>query len=377
MSIDYGREALDLIVGLQDITGYKPEATGKAYQAAVDGLEQYYLKQSETLRKKAVDPKLSQLQRDEAALAATEITKLGGERNVAELQVAQKTGSLTEEGYKKIMGRFKDPNLQTLRDRAEKAGGPELVAAIDKMAKESFLSQDPTVDAIKQSNNYLQGILDAVGGQTEQQKLEKQITEAETQKRQKDQTAKIPITMMQPQNLDDRLADQSIREAALRGKALPSQQELQKAFPGYTGYTSPQSQRLMQQVKNPEQNDNFISSLQTNSTALSNLTSVIQSLQSSIQTQTSAQQNVNAQTNQTTTNQPGQQAQNQNNTGGQSSTSIGPFNVVVNQGQGDITLEVDKAMANLKTEILKLVNVKVPPTTPPKRLPQRVPITQQ
>ncbi len=369
MSIDYGREALDLIIGLQDITGYKPDATGKAYQAAVDGLEEYYKRQGAELLKRSKDTSLEPFQRDEAAKAYSEISMLGGERNIAELQVAQKTGTLTEESYKKIMGRFKDPNLQTLRGRAEKAGGPELVAAIDKMAKESFLSQDPTVDAIKQSNNYLQGILDAVGGQTEQQKLEKQITEAENQKRQKDQAAKIPITMMQPKNFDDVLADFSIREAASKGKSLPSQQELQKAFPGYTGYTSPQSQKLMQQVKTPEQNDNFISSLQTNSTALSNLTSVIQSLQSSIQTQISTQQNVNAQANQTTTNQPGQQAQNQNNTGGQSSTSIGPFNVVVNQGQGDITSEIDKAMANLKTEILKLVNVKVPPTTTPKRIP--------
>jgi hypothetical protein len=366
MSQDYGREALKVITTLQDVTGYVPDATGKAYQAAVTGLESYYKEQTEELKKRATDQNLEDFQREEAAAALAEREKLGGERNIAAIQVAQKTGSLTQERFREITKSFKDPNLETLRGRAEAAGGPELVKELFKDINKELLSQDPTVNAINESNNYLSGILDAVGGQTQEQKLEQQIQKAEMAKTGGEKSVTTPVTQMQPKNFDDVLADWSIRDMAARGKSLPSQQQLKQSFPGYTGYMSPQSQRLAEQAKAPEQNDNFISSLQENSTAISSLTSVIQSLQSSIQSQLANQQNQN-----TAVNIPQSQIspQNQNNPTGQTNTSIGPFSVVVNQGQGDIVGEVNQAMEKLKSEILKLVNVKVPPTTAPNRIP--------
>jgi len=50
--------------------------------------------------------------------------------------------------------------------------------------------------------------------------------------------------------------------------------------------------------------------------------------------------------------------------GGSQSSNIGPFNVVVNGSQGDISSQLNSALEKLKSEILSLVNVKVPPTVP-------------
>ncbi len=370
MAPEYGREALKTITSLQDLTGYTPDANGKAYQAAVDGLEEYYRQQGEELKKRATDKSLSPLQRDEAAAAYGEIDKLGGYENIAKIQVAQKTGSLTEAGYKEITGKFKDSNLEDLRARAEVAGGPELVAAINKMASESLISQDPTVNAIYESNSILGGILDAVGGQTQEKKFEEQVVAAELKKKEAGQPNDAAMKAMKPQNFDDVLADWSIRESASSGGKVPSQEQLKKSFPGYTGYMSPQSQKLAAQVKTPEQNNNFISSLQTNSTALTGLTSVIQSLQASIQNQISSTQQAS---NPTQGYQPqGQipqgQVRGQQNANPTNNTTVGPFNVVVNQTQSNIEGQINQAMEQLRAEILRLVDVKVPPTTTPNRV---------
>jgi hypothetical protein len=50
--------------------------------------------------------------------------------------------------------------------------------------------------------------------------------------------------------------------------------------------------------------------------------------------------------------------------GANQSSNIGPFNVVVNSSQGDISLQLTTALEKLKSEILSLVNVKVAPTVP-------------
>ena len=49
-------------------------------------------------------------------------------------------------------------------------------------------------------------------------------------------------------------------------------------------------------------------------------------------------------------------------------SNIGPFNVVLNPTQGNVASQINEALEKLKIEILKLVNVKVPPTTTPQKV---------
>jgi hypothetical protein len=107
--------------------------------------------------------------------------------------------------------------------------------------------------------------------------------------------------------------------------------------------------------------------------ALNNNTSLTSTLNTSLQALTSTL--TNFQTNVANLNNPETVAntpanQGQNTAGAQANTTIGPFSVVINQdqAQADMTAKVNQAMEKLKSEVLQLVNVKVPPTTTPQRI---------
>ena len=108
------------------------------------------------------------------------------------------------------------------------------------------------------------------------------------------------------------------------------------------------------------------SSFQESASALSTLAGNIQTLNSTL---TNFETNF-ANINNVSTNVNTPVLQSQNTNGGQPNTNIGPFNVVLNQNQSDLSSQIDEALQNLKSEILKLAEIKVPPTTTPKRVSQ-------
>jgi len=288
---EYGRASLNLIGGLQDYFGYTPDASGKAYQAGVTGLKENLDQQVAEFQKIASNPQTPDMVRDEINSALKEVRALGGTGNIAAVQVAKETGSLTEQGLQKITGKFSDPVLETLRQQ-----NPELASM---KAAEMIVSDDPTVKAINKTNSILIDIKNAYTGGTEN-----------------------GVTTLNAQ-----------------GNPV-----------GLTG--GPQ-----QVAKDREKTT---SATQSNTASNEGLTTVIQSLQGVIQTFNNS---INASN---TTANPGGKGGNlaSQTQGGNQSSNIGPFNVVVNGSQGDISSQLNSALEKLKSEILSLVNVKVPPTVP-------------
>jgi len=170
MAPERGRKALFLIDQLQDFTGYTPNATGKGITAGEEGLKEFYdrqIKELENIAKSTSDP----IVREEITAALKEVDTLGGTETIAKLQVAQRTGTLTEAGFKEITGKFQSPVLEALRKQAVAVGGTEgeqLLKELDAMGMEMLASQDPTVNAINKSNIILDKILSQLGGKTVQ-----------------------------------------------------------------------------------------------------------------------------------------------------------------------------------------------------------------
>ena len=170
MAPERGRMALNLIDQLQAFTGYTPNATGKGITAGEEGLKEFYdrqIKELENIAKSTSDP----IVREEITAALKEVDRLGGTETIAKLQVAQRTGTLTEAGFKEITGKFQSPVLEALRKQAVAVGGTEgeqLLKELDAMGMEMLASQDPTVNAINKSNIILDKILSQLGGKTVQ-----------------------------------------------------------------------------------------------------------------------------------------------------------------------------------------------------------------
>ena len=167
MAPEYGRAALDLTDQLQAFTGYTPNADGKAVQAGEAGLKEFYDRQVKQLQTVAKDSSTPQIVKDEINAALKEVNKLGGTKNIAKLQVAQKTGALTESGFKEITGKFQNPVLQSLQDQAKLVGtdtpaGQLLAQQIEELQNVTITSQDPTIQAINSGNIVLKQILTAI-----------------------------------------------------------------------------------------------------------------------------------------------------------------------------------------------------------------------
>jgi TP901 family phage tail tape measure protein len=451
MAPERGRKALALTGGLQDYFGYTPDASGKAYQAGVAGLTaviEDQIKEYENIAKTTSDPMV----REEITAALKEVDALGGVRNIAEIQVAKQTGSLTEAGFEKITGKFNDPVLEALRQQ-----NPELASM---KAAEMIVSDDPTVKAINKTNSILTDIRNSSNGSmgnATQKAIQDAVKtgatpvmpgagptktgtasvvkeaeakdaygnivrgkEAETviardKKRFEDwsraggmglgptianlgdledgtygnlrastnpyliasQTDMLDPVLESTKAVDqgigipsvDRLRDE---KSGIQDLLTPDPTNVRAAVRDYKSYNpfSPITyDNAMERAGEPIKQESFTQQ----EAALNNNTSTTTALNTSVQSLNSAL--TNFQTNlfnpnnlQTVTNPPAQQAQ---NAGGQSSTNIGPFSVVVNQSPNtNIEDKINQAMEKLKTEILKLVDIKVPPTTAPTRVPQ-------
>ena len=167
MAPEYGRAALDLTDQLQAFTGYTPNADGKAVQAGEAGLKEFYDRQVKQLQTVAKGSSTPQIVKDEINAALKEVNKLGGTKNIAKLQVAQRTGALTESGFKEITGKFQNPVLQSLQEQAKLVGsdtpeGQSLLKQIEEIQKVTITSQDPTIQAINSGNVILNQILTAI-----------------------------------------------------------------------------------------------------------------------------------------------------------------------------------------------------------------------
>ena len=166
MAPERGQKALALIDQLQDFTGYTPNAEGKGVQAGVAGLTEFFnkqIKELENIAKTTSDP----IVREEINAALKEVGKLGGTENIARLQVAQRTGALTEKGYKEITGKFQNPVLQSLQEQIKLVGtntpeGQLLAQQLEELQNVTITSQDPTIQAINSGNVVLKQILDAI-----------------------------------------------------------------------------------------------------------------------------------------------------------------------------------------------------------------------
>ena len=438
---EYGRESLKLIGGLQDYFGYTPNPEGKASKAGVEGLKVTLDEQVKEFQKIASDSKTPDIVRDEINNALKEVSALGGTGNIAKIQVAKKTGALSEEGFQKITGKFNDPVLEQLKQT-----NPELAMM---KAAEMIISDDPTVKAVNKSNSILVDIRNALAGGTESgvttldaqgnpvgltggasTDLSKQVTGA--------LATAVPTPQPQPQKSISEIERETRekRDQRLRGVINPQgilgpsssigpsipigeadvQKNIQSQIKPLTDLGSSNLRPLSEisndvnrasydmnvqrkglysgsigeevQRRKLEQNplltltpqaittdgpkpdinrpqevakdrEKTTSAVQTNTSSNEGLTTAIKSLEGAAQT-LAASMDTNAKYGQVT--QGGNSAS--STQGGSQSSNIGPFNVVVNGSQGDISSQLNSALEKLKSEILALVNVKVPPTVP-------------
>jgi len=179
MAPERGRSALELIGGLQNmLPGYTPETKGKAYEAGVTGLTQFYTNTITELKKIAGDKNTDTLVRETITSALAQTKDITPDK-AAKLQIAQRTGALDETQFKGIMGSFKDPVLDKFKEQISSMGNKPvqdiLMKELDDIGKNALVSQDPTVNAINKSNEYLSGILETIGGRTSEQKFEDKI----------------------------------------------------------------------------------------------------------------------------------------------------------------------------------------------------------
>ena len=165
MAPEYGRAALDLTDQLQAFTGYTPNADGKAVKAGEAGLKEFYDRQLKELQTVAKDSSTPQIVKDEINAALKEVDKLGGTKNIAKLQVAQRTGALTESTFQEITGKFQSPVLEALKEQAKSIKDPEDRARFEQeiqtLSSDILISSDPTVKAINVTNNILKQMLKA------------------------------------------------------------------------------------------------------------------------------------------------------------------------------------------------------------------------
>jgi TP901 family phage tail tape measure protein len=434
---EYGRQSLELIGGLQNYFGYTPDESGKAYQAGVSGLKETLDQQVKKFQDIAADSKTPDIVRDEITKGLKEVSALGGTGNIAAIQVAKQTGSLTEEGYKKITGKFNDPVLETLRQQ-----NPELASM---KAAEMIVSDDPTVKAINKTNSILTDIRNGSNGSmgnttqkaiqdavktspmsttTSSTTVPKEITakdsmgntvrgkEAETviardKKRFEDWSKAGGLGLGPIADSDAQyqlkmasqadMIDPTLATTNAVNIGLPTFDRIGSETYGVDTMLDPKKDRLtdptgainryksynpfspitydnameragepIKRIEAPSADPGIQQSFTqqeaafgNNTSALTTLAGGIESLNTTIANLGVANlNNIPAQTNAGTQSAAGtQQAANQ-------SSNIGPFNVVVNSSEGDISVQLNTALEKLKSEILSLVNVKVAPTVP-------------
>ena len=392
MAPEYGRAALDLTDQLQAFTGYTPNADGKAVQAGEAGLKEFYDRQVKQLQTIAKDSSTPQIVKDEINAALKEVNKLGGTKNIAKLQVAQKTGALTESGFKEITGKFQNPVLQSLQDQAKLVGtdtpaGQLLAQQIEELQNVTITSQDPTIQAINSGNIVLKQILTAIQNEgtsgvtadstqaasTDVNKAVQKAQESSSQKNvspeqlKSDEIARkrrdlgleynraniLPESKpsaqqgSSPEQLKSDEIARKRRDLGLeynRANILPEQPN--KAQPA-----APSEQSFTQQE----------AAFSTNTAAITALTGGIQTLNATL----SSSQELNKTAGATPVGAGVQTGAQPNVT----TTTSAPVNVVVNaQGGSDIAQAVGEAVQNAIPTIIEKVRIamgeKVPPTLP-------------
>jgi len=310
----------------------------------------------------------------------------------SKLQAMAATGVARQSDYAETYGSYENSAIEQLSKQF-----PQLASEISKGVgfdqNNPLLAQASTQSALQgQMVNFLAGIQDAIiktaqgktgeiQGYNPEEMIKQMTAQADAGQAMENKTGAVDLKQQKPgevrpveskaKNMDDRLADWTIRETASQGKKLPSVEDLKKMYPDYSGYMSSESQKLMgpQATKDAGQlaektkpiEKSFTTqeaALSQNTTAMGNLTTAINGLQTSLTT-----------TQETKANAP-VSAQNAG-TPNISSQTNAPVNVVVNaQGGGDMATAVGAAVQSAIPQIIEKVRLamgeKIPPSVPKK-----------
>lgn len=368
---EFGRAAIDLIDNLQAFTGYTPNPEGKAMKAGEAGLTEFYNRQVKQLQDVAKSSKTPQIVKDEINDALKEVNALGGTKTIAKLQLAQRTGSFNEKQYEEITKRFKDPTLEKFRQQAagiqDSGLREQVMAEIDSLAQNTLISKDPTVNAINQSNQYLQGILEAVDGETQEEKLANKIALGRTEKYTEPSITDMSKTapLIGPPPSADYKKYQELNMA--RPEGFKSQDDmllnfLQRLNFKETGkIMSPEELGFKNNEKLPTEEKSFTqqeASLNANTNAIFTLNEEIRNLTSAI----TEKQNTDSNNQTANAERIGGGAQ-------VTTTANTPVSVTVNaKGGGDVAnivgSEIEKSIPEIVNKVRLAMGEKIPPTIP-------------
>ena len=142
-NIGLGQSALNFIKQLQDLSGgaFTPDPGSELYRRATAGLTQSFENNIKQLNDVLKNPKVDQAFKSQIQATLEGIRGLGSSREIAQLQVAQETGSAFQSTLEGTLSRLQDPAIQQLRD----AGSPDLADAI---ARNAQYTSNPIVNVL-------------------------------------------------------------------------------------------------------------------------------------------------------------------------------------------------------------------------------------
>ena len=152
-NIDLGRSSIDFIKQLKDISGgaFAPDPNSELYRTGLAGLTQSFENNIKQLDDILKNPKIDQAFKVQIRSVLESIRGLGSTREIAQLQMGQQTGTVSQSSLEGALSRLQDPVIESLRN----AGLGNLA---DEIAKTSKYTSDPIVNALNVQKGIQAGI---------------------------------------------------------------------------------------------------------------------------------------------------------------------------------------------------------------------------
>jgi len=152
-NIALGQSALNFIKQLQDLSGgaFTPDPGSELFRRAVAGLTQSFESNIKQLNDVLKDPKVDPAFKSQIQATLDAIGGLGSGREIAQLQIAQETGTAFQSTLGGTLSRLQDPAIQQLRT----AGLNELA---DEVARSAQYTSNPIVNVLNVQRSIQVGI---------------------------------------------------------------------------------------------------------------------------------------------------------------------------------------------------------------------------
>lgn len=143
-NIGLGQSSLNFIKQLQTISGgaFSPDPSSELFIRATSGLAQSFQNSLSQLEAVLKDPKVDGAFKIQIKEAINSIGGLGSSQEIAQLQMAQETGSALQSTLKGSLSRLQDPAIESLRSLG-------LDSLADEVARNAKFTTDPVLNVLE------------------------------------------------------------------------------------------------------------------------------------------------------------------------------------------------------------------------------------